>query len=171
GVIVGCSPCCDPLRVPRHRLRDNGVMLPESVGPAGAWRRPRRPVSPSASNIGERGRRSVEARLIDARSDGCGAGLFGGTVRLEAENERLASEANLLQSRIFASPAMSRLAVLIRRIAPRDITVLITGESGTGKERVAEALVRASSRCDRSFDCRLARCRQGKSNRRCGSAR
>ncbi|HME92454.1 MAG TPA: sigma-54 dependent transcriptional regulator, partial [Myxococcaceae bacterium] len=74
-----------------------------------------------------------------------------GTVRLEAENERLASEANLLQSMIFASPAMSRLAVLVRRIAPRDITVLITGESGTGKERVAEALVRASSRADRPF--------------------
>lgn len=74
-----------------------------------------------------------------------------GTVRLEAENERLASEANLLQSMIFVSPAMSRLAVLIRRIAPRDITVLITGESGTGKERVAEALVRASSRADRAF--------------------
>src|SRR5262249_60290076 len=153
GVIVGCSPCCDPLRVPRHRLRDNGVMLPESVGPAGAWRRPRRPVSPSASNIGERGRRSVEARLIDARSDGCGAGLFGGTVRLEAENERLASEANLLQSMIFASPAMSRLAVLIRRVAPRDITVVITGGGGAGKGGGAGAAVGGSSRAGRPSVC------------------
>src|SRR5262249_9017499 len=74
-----------------------------------------------------------------------------GTVKLEAENQRLASEANLLQSMIFISPAMSRLAVLICRIAPRDITVLITGESGTGKERVAAALVRASERSDRAF--------------------
>ena len=34
---------------------------------------------------------------------------------------------------------------------PRDVTVLITGESGTGKERVAEALVRASTRADKPF--------------------
>ena len=42
-------------------------------------------------------------------------------------------------------------AVLVQRVAPRDVTVLITGESGTGKERVAEALVRASSRRDRPY--------------------
>jgi two-component system response regulator HydG len=39
----------------------------------------------------------------------------------------------------------------VARVGPRDITVLITGESGTGKERVAEALVRASPRAERSF--------------------
>ncbi|MCI0571677.1 MAG: response regulator, partial [Myxococcaceae bacterium] len=33
-----------------------------------------------------------------------------GTVRLEAENERLAGEVNLLRSLVFVSPAMSRLA-------------------------------------------------------------
>ncbi len=74
-----------------------------------------------------------------------------GTVRLEAENERLAGEVNLLRSLVFVSPAMSRLAVLVKRVGPRDVTVLITGESGTGKERIAEALVRASTRADRPF--------------------
>ena len=46
---------------------------------------------------------------------------------------------------------MSRLAVLVQRIAPRDVTVLLTGESGTGKERIAEALVQASTRADKPF--------------------
>jgi two-component system, NtrC family, response regulator HydG len=72
-------------------------------------------------------------------------------VELEAENLRLTSERELAQGMVFESPAMSRLAVLVHRVAPRDVTVLITGESGTGKERVAEAIVMASRRADRPF--------------------
>lgn len=68
------------------------------------------------------------------------------SVNLRAENERLSGELNLARSMIFCSPAMSRLAMAVQRVAPRDVTVLVTGESGTGKERVAEALVRASRR-------------------------
>ncbi|BDG10549.1 sigma-54-dependent transcriptional regulator [Anaeromyxobacter paludicola] len=66
--------------------------------------------------------------------------------RLAAENERLAAELALSRTMVFASPAMTRLAGLVARVAPRDVNVLITGESGTGKERVAEAIVRASRR-------------------------
>jgi two-component system response regulator HydG len=73
------------------------------------------------------------------------------SVELLAENERLNGELNLSRSLLFASPAMSRLAVLIQRVAPRDVTVLITGESGTGKERVAESIVRASKRASKPF--------------------
>jgi two-component system response regulator HydG len=73
------------------------------------------------------------------------------SVHLNAEVERLSGELNLSRSLIFSSPAMSRLAVLVQRIAPRDVTVLLNGESGTGKERVAEALVAASSRADKPF--------------------
>jgi len=72
-------------------------------------------------------------------------------VRLTEENERLAGELNLSRSLVFASQSMSRLAVLVARVAPRDVTVLITGESGTGKERIAEALVRASRRAAGPF--------------------
>ncbi len=72
-------------------------------------------------------------------------------VRLAAENERLSGELALSRTMVFASPAMSQLATLVARVAPRDVTVLITGESGTGKERVAEAIVRASRRADRPF--------------------
>jgi len=73
------------------------------------------------------------------------------TARLRAENERLSGVAALSRSMVFASPAMERLSVLVQRVAPRDVTVLITGESGTGKERVAEALVAASGRASRPF--------------------
>lgn len=73
------------------------------------------------------------------------------SVRLSAANERLESELSLSRTMVFASDAMSRLAVLVRRVAPRDITVLITGESGTGKERLAEAIVAASTRADAPF--------------------
>jgi DNA-binding NtrC family response regulator len=72
-------------------------------------------------------------------------------VRLAHENERLQGELALSRTMVFASEAMRRLAVLVGRVAPRDVTVLVTGESGTGKERVAEAIVRASRRADRPF--------------------
>jgi DNA-binding NtrC family response regulator len=72
-------------------------------------------------------------------------------VRLARENERLQGELVLSRSMVFASEAMRRLAVLVARVAPRDVTVLVTGESGTGKERVAEAIVAASRRADRPF--------------------
>lgn len=72
-------------------------------------------------------------------------------VRLQGDNERLRGELNLARSMVFASPAMSRLAVLVQRLGPREATVMITGESGTGKERVAEAVVRASPRATAPF--------------------
>jgi two-component system response regulator HydG len=72
-------------------------------------------------------------------------------VRLRRDNERLEGELNLSRSLVFVSEAMSRLAQLVQRAGPRDVTVLLTGESGTGKERVAEALVRASPRAGRPY--------------------
>src|SRR5207247_89337 len=38
------------------------------------------------------------------------------------------------------SPAMQEVYKNIGRVAPQDVTVLITGESGTGKELVARAI-------------------------------
>jgi two-component system response regulator HydG len=73
------------------------------------------------------------------------------SARMAAEHERLISERTLARELVFDSAAMSRLAVLVHRVAPRDVTVLITGESGTGKERIAEAIVAGSRRADRSF--------------------
>jgi two-component system, NtrC family, response regulator HydG len=73
------------------------------------------------------------------------------SVRLSHDKERLEAELHLARSMAFASPAMRRLAVLVRRVAPRDVTLLITGESGTGKERLADAVVAASRRADAPF--------------------
>jgi DNA-binding NtrC family response regulator len=73
------------------------------------------------------------------------------SVRLAHENERLAGELVLARTMVFASEPMRRLAVLVARVAPRDVTVLLSGESGTGKERVAEAIVAASRRGQRPF--------------------
>ena len=63
------------------------------------------------------------------------------STRLALENEKLKCELSLSRSMIFVSEAMGRLALLVGRPAPRDVTVLISGESGTGKERLAEAIV------------------------------
>ncbi|HVX67683.1 MAG TPA: sigma 54-interacting transcriptional regulator [Bryobacteraceae bacterium] len=46
-------------------------------------------------------------------------------------------------------PAMQRVVELVRMIAPRQSTVLITGETGTGKEVVARAIHMASPRANR----------------------
>jgi DNA-binding NtrC family response regulator len=71
--------------------------------------------------------------------------------RLAQENERLAGELALAGGMVFTSAPMRQLAALVARIAPRDVTVLVSGESGTGKERIADAIVRASRRAERPF--------------------
>jgi DNA-binding NtrC family response regulator len=73
------------------------------------------------------------------------------STRLAMENERLRCELGLSRTMVFASEAMGRLALLAGRIAPRDVTVLISGESGTGKERLAEAIVQGSRRAEKPF--------------------
>jgi two-component system nitrogen regulation response regulator GlnG len=49
------------------------------------------------------------------------------------------------------SAAMQGVYKAIGRVAPRDVTVLISGESGTGKELVARALYHHSRRADKPF--------------------
>jgi two-component system nitrogen regulation response regulator GlnG len=48
-------------------------------------------------------------------------------------------------------PAMQEVYKAIGRVAPQDVTVLITGESGTGKELVARAIYHYSRRADKPF--------------------
>ncbi|HXG19297.1 MAG TPA: sigma-54 dependent transcriptional regulator [Methylomirabilota bacterium] len=50
-----------------------------------------------------------------------------------------------------ASPAMQRVCDVVRKVAPTDLTVLITGESGTGKELIANALHQNSPRKNGPF--------------------
>jgi DNA-binding NtrC family response regulator len=73
------------------------------------------------------------------------------SVRRDQENEQLRAELRLSRHLVFASEAMRRVALLVARVAPRDVTVLLQGPSGTGKERIAEALVAASGRAAAAF--------------------
>jgi two-component system response regulator FlrC len=52
---------------------------------------------------------------------------------------------------MVAGPAMSGVVALVRAVAPRDTTVLLTGESGTGKEVVARAIHALSRRAAGPF--------------------
>ena len=52
---------------------------------------------------------------------------------------------------VGSAPAVQRLCTMVRLVAQRDTTVLITGESGTGKDLVASAVHQLSPRRQRPF--------------------
>lgn len=64
---------------------------------------------------------------------------------------RQAEEAGALGSLVGKSPAMQAIYRMIERIAPNNVSVLITGESGTGKEVVARTLHELSGRNSKPF--------------------
>jgi two-component system response regulator AtoC len=66
--------------------------------------------------------------------------------RLRVANRKLAIESAIGRRIIGDSPAMRRLLDATRRVATRDVTVLVRGETGTGKEFVAQLLHAQSKR-------------------------
>ncbi|MBA4147171.1 MAG: sigma-54-dependent Fis family transcriptional regulator [Verrucomicrobia bacterium] len=72
------------------------------------------------------------------------------------EHKRLTEEASNLRqalttmsgttSPIFQSPSMKNVVRTIERVAPSDVSILITGESGTGKEVIADLIHTLSPR-------------------------
>jgi Nif-specific regulatory protein len=68
---------------------------------------------------------------------------------LEQENRRLQDEIGREHNMVGDSPRMRDVYQFIARVAPKDITVLLTGESGTGKELVARAIHRTSTRANK----------------------
>ena len=78
------------------------------------------------------------------------------TLERALENKQQNEESNSLRralstmsggaSPIFRSPAMQQVVRTVERIAPSDVTILITGESGTGKEVIADLIHALSPR-------------------------
>ena len=80
------------------------------------------------------------------------------TVRNAVEKSVLLKEKNILLSEtkeryrmVGTSPAMKSIYQLIDKVAPKNVTVLITGESGTGKELIAHAIHINSKRAANPF--------------------
>lgn len=71
------------------------------------------------------------------------------TRRLRLENARLRTEASLGRPIVAESPVTRRVLELVARVAPKDVTVLLTGESGVGKDVLAAALHAHSKRADK----------------------
>ena len=72
---------------------------------------------------------------------------------LEQENFRLTSmqRHSSLPGIVATSPQMTKVCLMVEKIAPADVTTLLLGESGTGKELLARALHELSSRLSRHF--------------------
>jgi|TARA_R100000049_G_C1956164_1_gene111534 two-component system NtrC family response regulator len=72
---------------------------------------------------------------------------------LEQENRELIGQTNgaSIKGIVSASPEMMEICRTIEKVAPTDVTTLITGETGTGKELLARALHDLSHRTDQPF--------------------
>jgi two-component system response regulator AtoC len=73
------------------------------------------------------------------------------TRELRLQNARLRTEAQLGRTIVAESPSMRRVLDMITRVAPKDVTVLMTGESGSGKDVMATALHAHSRRAEKAF--------------------
>ena len=72
---------------------------------------------------------------------------------LERDNRELARQRNgtNIKGIVAASPQMLGICRTLEKVAPTDVTTLITGETGTGKELLARALHDLSHRFDKPF--------------------
>jgi two-component system, NtrC family, response regulator AtoC len=68
---------------------------------------------------------------------------------LRLQNARLRTEAALGRTIIAQSAAMVRMMDMVQRVAPKDVTVLLSGESGAGKDVIASVLQAHSRRADK----------------------
>ena len=72
-------------------------------------------------------------------------------LRQDNQSLRKTVEDNRFGDIIGSSEGMEEVYRRIRKVAPTDISVLITGETGTGKELIAHEIHRRSDRADKPF--------------------
>jgi two-component system NtrC family response regulator len=70
---------------------------------------------------------------------------------IEEENRKMRAVAGSDMGIIGSSESIERLRMMVKRIAPTNITALLLGESGTGKEVAANAVHLASNRKKKPF--------------------
>jgi len=73
------------------------------------------------------------------------------TRELRLQNARLRAGSQLGRQIVAESPAMTRVLDVVARVAPKDVTILLTGESGSGKDIVATAIHAHSRRADKAL--------------------
>lgn len=118
---------------------------------------------PEAEVIVLTGHGSIEA-AVEATKRGAyyfqGKPFDGSTLKLQVEraieHKQINEENSALRralsamsggaSPVFQSPAMKQVVRTIERVAPSDVSILITGESGTGKEVIADLIHALSPR-------------------------
>ena len=71
--------------------------------------------------------------------------------RVESKQEKVRSRFGLTSLVRGPGSPLDHVCTMIGRVAPYDLSVMITGESGTGKEMVARAIHYESQRSDRPF--------------------
>jgi two-component system response regulator AtoC len=71
------------------------------------------------------------------------------TRELRLQNARLRAGSTIGRPIVAESPAMTRVLDVVARVAPKDVTILLTGESGAGKDIVATAIHAHSRRADK----------------------
>lgn len=130
-----------------------GATGADALGRGEAWEE-----TPVRVSLGTRQRRRYELQVVPrdscASTIHCGgmarliAALLNLTSRDEQEKVQMASadepENVDDESGLFRSRAMIALLASARRVAPINITILLTGESGTGKEVIANIIHRAA---------------------------
>ncbi len=96
---------------------------------------------------------SIE-KAVEAMRDGAVDYLvkpFEAEVLVNMVGCNLSSPNHDVNRMIGDSPATQELSSLARRVAAKDVTVMITGESGTGKEVLAQYIHNNSARAGKSF--------------------
>jgi two-component system response regulator AtoC len=73
------------------------------------------------------------------------------TRELRLQNARLRAQAQIGRTIVAESPAIKRVLDVVARVAPKDVTVLLSGESGSGKDIIASTIHAHSRRSDKAL--------------------